>query len=462
MAHFRPRYDGGYPRMTLFSRSAAGNATAIPAAWLRSLGCVVVLALLSACGSGPQVNANREASDYASRARGDYRPPGPPSDPWGPYIREAAKRFDVPDAWIRAVMHQESGGNLYRNGRLITSGAGAMGLMQVMPATYDELRERHNLGPDPFDPHENIMAGTAYLREMYDIYGSPGFLAAYNAGPTRLDDYLSNNRGLPDETRKYVASIGPRLADASPRRRSPAEQYAMNTLPTYIPAGTRYGRNGAPPVDISSFAYRTDSGGAARQGGVPAPAPGPVQVAQLLEPPRAPEAAPEPVQVAEVTGTSEPVRVSEPAPMPDSTRSEPVAMAVPPPSRPHASPVEQVALFVPPTPPQSRFHLFASAQAAEPVPMRHAASGASSGGRWAIQVGAFSNESLAHAALGAARDKARDPLSAAHASVSGVRQPKGTLYRARLVGLSREAAVQACEKLSRKSNCIVLSPDAQS
>ncbi len=422
--------------MTLFPRSPAGTTV-----WLRRFGCVAVLGLLAACGtSGPQVSAKDEASQYAAKARGDYRPPGPPSDPWGPYIKEASARFDVPDRWIREVMRQESGGTLYRNGRLITSGAGAMGLMQVMPATYDELRERYNLGPDPFDPHENILAGTAYLREMYDIYGSPGFLAAYNAGPNRLDDYLSNNRTLPDETRKYVASIGPRLADAAPNRRSPAEQYAMNALPTYIPAGTRYGRNGPPPEVSSGFAYRLAPGSDGRPaGGVPAPAPGPVQVAQLPEPPRAPEPS------------------SAPAPM----RVEQVALAEPPPPPP--APIEQVAMYVPPAQPHSRFHLIARAEAAEPVPMRRGTPASSAGGHWAIQVGAFGSENLAHAALGAAKDQARDPLSAARPAVSSVRQPKGTLYRARMVGLSRDAAVQACEKLSRgRSNCIVLSPDAQS
>ena len=401
-----------------------------------------MVGLLSACGGGgTKVSATDEAAQYAARAHGDYRPPGPASDPWGPYIKEASKRFDVPDRWIREVMRQESGGRQYQGGRLVTSGAGAMGLMQVMPGTYDELRERHGLGPDPFDPHENIMAGTAYLREMYDIYGSPGFLAAYNAGPNRLDDYLTNNRTLPDETRKYVAAIGPRLADASPNRRSPAEQYAMNTLPTYIPAGTRYGRNGAPPDTGSSFAYRIDTGGSdSRQRGTPVPAPGPVQIAQLPEPPRMPE-----------TRSLE----RSPAPM----RVEQVAMAVPPTPAPT---IEQVALYVPPAQPRSRFRLIASAQAAEPVPMRRNSAGGSSGGSWAIQVGAFGSENLAHAALGTAKDNARDPLASARPSVSGVRQPKGVLYRARMVGLSRDAAVQACEKLNRRSSCIVLSPDAQS
>ena len=174
--------------------------------------------------------------------------------------------------WIRSVMRVEFGGNQYQNGQLITSSAGAMGLMQVMPETYDELQGRYSLGDDPFDPHDNILAGTAYLREMYDIYGSPGFLAAYNAGPRRLDDYLSNNRPLPDETRRYVAMIGPNIVGVYPTSRSPAEDYAMNALPIDIPRGTRYGR----ATQLAS----------SRGGGGRAPMRGPVEVAQLPEPPR--------------------------------------------------------------------------------------------------------------------------------------------------------------------------------
>ena len=126
---------------------------------------------------------------------------------------------------------------------------------------------RYSLGDDPFNPHDNILAGTAYLREMYDIYGSPGFLAAYNAGPRRLDDYLSNNRPLPDETRRYVAMIGPEIVGVYPSSRSPAEDYAMNALPIDIPPGTRYGR----AIQLAS----------SRGGGGRVPARGAVQVAQL-------------------------------------------------------------------------------------------------------------------------------------------------------------------------------------
>ena len=121
-------------------------------------------------------------------------------DQWEPLIAEASRRFGVPESWIRAVMRAESGGQTMLDGRPITSRAGAMGLMQVMPETYDEMRRRHRLGADPYDPHDNILAGAAYLREMYDRYGYPGFLAAYNAGPERYDDYLMRGRALPQET----------------------------------------------------------------------------------------------------------------------------------------------------------------------------------------------------------------------------------------------------------------------
>src|SRR3546814_10296010 len=118
-------------------------------------------------------------------------------------IEEAVRRFGIPAAWIRAVMRAESAGDV----RAISS-AGAMGLMQIMPDTWAELRVRHRLGRDPYDPRDNILAGAAYLREMYDRYGPPGFLAAYNAGPGRYEEYLAG-RPLPAETRAYVAALLP-------------------------------------------------------------------------------------------------------------------------------------------------------------------------------------------------------------------------------------------------------------
>jgi hypothetical protein len=143
--------------------------------------------------------------------------PPDPKDPWRDLIAEASGRFDVPEQWIRAVMHRESGGRATVKGKPITSPAGAVGLMQVMPATYAELRDRHGLGPTPADPRDNIMAGTAYLREMYDQFGSPGFLAAYNCGPACYSAVQAGRQRLPRETKQYVAALAPVVAKTTPR-----------------------------------------------------------------------------------------------------------------------------------------------------------------------------------------------------------------------------------------------------
>ncbi|HZH46035.1 MAG TPA: transglycosylase SLT domain-containing protein, partial [Roseococcus sp.] len=212
------------------TRHAARSAMP-PAA--RSVAALALAGLLAACGNTASGPATGGGSSYASASR-SYDPPGPRSDPWGPYIREASRRFDVPEAWIREVMRQESGGR-----PTATSPVGAMGLMQVMPGTYRELRARHNLGDDPYHPYDSLMAGTAYIRQMYDLYGSPAFLVAYNAGPRRLENYLYNNGGMPNETRNYVARVGPGVLRASPVRRAPAEVYAAAEIPLSVPAGPR-------------------------------------------------------------------------------------------------------------------------------------------------------------------------------------------------------------------------------
>ncbi|WP_375403003.1 lytic transglycosylase domain-containing protein [uncultured Sphingomonas sp.] len=126
---------------------------------------------------------------------------------WRPYIAEASRRFGVPVAWIERVMQAESGGRTLLGGRPITSRAGAMGLMQLMPGTWAEMRRAHGLGPDPHDPRDNILAGTAYLRLMHDRCGYPGLFAAYNAGPARYAVHLSSGRRLPGETRAYLESV---------------------------------------------------------------------------------------------------------------------------------------------------------------------------------------------------------------------------------------------------------------
>ena len=130
----------------------------------------------------------------------------PRFDPWSGHIREAATRFGIPEIWIREVMRMESGGN-----QLSLSHAGAMGLMQVIPSTYATLRWKHGLGPNPWDPRDNILAGAAYIREMYDLYGFPAFLAAYNAGPGRVEGFVNRTGILPAETVHYLSVLTPRL-----------------------------------------------------------------------------------------------------------------------------------------------------------------------------------------------------------------------------------------------------------
>lgn len=372
------------------------DAPAAPLRMLRLLGCLAVLASLAACASGPKVSAEQEAKQYQARARGNYTPPGPKSDPWGPYITEASSKYDLPDRWIREVIRAESSGKVME-----TSGPGAMGLMQVMPATFDELRGRYDLGDDPYDPHDNIMAGTAYLREMYDLYGSPGFLAAYNAGPGRYDDYLTRNKGLPTETRNYVAKIAPRIQGVEPNRASPATQYAMNVIPINIPAGPRYPKAHQAPVALAD----TRRSGFTR---------GAVQTASLPEPQRQPAVPPQAQAPAQTYAALQPL----PAPVGrQSFRLIPQAMA---------------------------------------DTMPRSTGGATT---WAIQVGAYGNEGMARAAADTARQRVAS--MSARSTVGTIKQASNTLYRARVTGLSRDGAVQACEKMGKGHNCIVLSPDAQ-
>jgi hypothetical protein len=166
-------------------------------AWLGT-GITIALLIPAAAAAGGQPVAAPSAS-------------APAADRFAVFVSDAARRFGIPEAWIRAVMRFESGGQVRA-----TSPKGAIGLMQLMPGTWSDLSLRYGLGDDPFDPHDNITAGAGYLRELHDRYGAPGFLAAYNAGPARYEDHLATGRPLPAETRAYVAAVAPWLSgDAS-------------------------------------------------------------------------------------------------------------------------------------------------------------------------------------------------------------------------------------------------------
>ena len=361
---------------------------------LRRIVTLATLTVLAGCATHTArlQQQTHEAAKYAARARADYTPPGPPGDPWGPYIHEAAGRFDMPDQWVRGVMQQESGGRMYEFGQLITSPVGAMGLMQVMPATYDELRARYSLGDDPYDPHANILAGTGYMRELYDAYGAPAFLAAYNAGPRRLDDYLTRNRPLPDETRHYVAKIGPSLYGARPLRIADAQNLAMNQIPINIPSGPRY-----PVQRTARYA----------------------------------------IAAVERRGKYTTVRY----------RTQPEAL-------PQPEPPPQYAMAQVAKPAHGGFHLVGRAYA-DTIPVR---SGGPAVGGWGVQVGAFATAALAKSAAEQARAAG---LSAGRVVVGEARGPRGTLYRARVVGLSREAATAGCDRAGHRA-CVIVSANSQS
>jgi len=115
--------------------------------------------------------------------------------PYEEIIGAAADRYRIPAALIRAVIKQESNFNAEA-----VSHKGAMGLMQLMPETADLLGVN-----DPFEPDENIFGGTQYLVDLIRRYDGNlnKALAAYNAGPTRVQDSIPNFR----ETRNFVDSV---------------------------------------------------------------------------------------------------------------------------------------------------------------------------------------------------------------------------------------------------------------
>lgn len=232
---------------------------------------VMLLACGIALGAGPATTLAQSAPVARTVA----------ADPHGGHIAEASQRFGIPEHWIRAVLRAESAGDV----RAI-SAAGAIGLMQVMPDTWAGLRLRYRLGRDPYDPRDNILAGTAYLREMWDRYGNvAAMLAAYNAGPGRYDEHRATGRPLPAETRAYVAALAPALGGAvaagTPEKQSapppdwrdaplfvmrPSDRRAADPLQTIGTSGDARPtvpvreRRDAEPRDGSMFIARADDG----------------------------------------------------------------------------------------------------------------------------------------------------------------------------------------------------------
>jgi D-alanyl-D-alanine carboxypeptidase len=420
--------------------------------------------LLAACAQpnyGPGRGRVEIGADGWRRPTHYYPPPGPAEDPWGPYIREASARFAVPGHWVRAVMHQESGGE-----QQATSPVGAMGLMQIMPATYEELRVRYQLGDDPYEPRNNLLAGTAYIREMYDRFGAPGFLAAYNAGPDRVDSYLARRAPLPDETVNYVAAIAPNLGTDVPK-----------SGPFAVYASARSGRAQRPTV--ASLAAGCDLNAAynpnhpcsiLEQASVQA---APIQTAsapQLGANGCDLDAAYDPshpcISLPQTAAVSAPTRqaVAQPAgygvqlasaggcdPNAAYNPDRPCRVATAASSAPSSARVHQIAATT-----QATYY-----PAPKPVPPQRPGHPAEPSGDWAIQVGAFANPSLARAVAEGARAQAPHELRSAALALQPTAPFGGkVLYRARLARLSATAASNACAHLNqRQLPCVVVRPN---
>lgn len=198
-----------------------------PAGWLK-LGAVAATAMvvtLTSRASASEKPAQIRSASARSAA----------VDQWSGLLAEAAVRTGLPAIWLRDLMRAESNGNA-----LAVSPKGAIGLMQLMPATYAMLRIPLGLGADPFAPRDNVLAGATYLRLLADRYGWPGALAAYNSGPGRLDALLTHGRALPAETIAYVWRLAAEHAGGfggSVALRSPTPSgAALNARPNARPA----------------------------------------------------------------------------------------------------------------------------------------------------------------------------------------------------------------------------------
>ena len=433
------------------------------------------LVLLSACAGGEHGAGytSETTAYYLAHAAHNYNPPGPPGDPWGPYIQIAAQHFDVPAMWIRQVMRVESGGHEYSGGHLIVSSAGAMGLMQLEPGTYQEMAERYGLGDDPFNPYDNIMAGAAYIHEMYQIYGSPGFLAAYNAGPGRLDSFINSHEPLPDETVNYVAMIAPNIDGYYPQRRSTADELALNTEPMgdggILPSG--FTPEAPTPAELSAPVQIASLAPVSTPVEDDSPAPVTVPVSSIM---------PQVAQIQTAQAQSMPVQnvpvqvasIQPPVPMPPYVPAPPPAPVVHYVPAPPPAPVRMAsssAIYTPysaplPPPPQISQHNFSLIPPAmADTPPAQDVSFNSGHHSWGIQVGAYDSPSNARAALGMAELTGASILTRAQPVVMTIHTGSGTKYRARFVGLQHEEAVNACTRLSGgPTGCVVLSPDAQS
>jgi D-alanyl-D-alanine carboxypeptidase len=476
-----------FPSRAVFSQCVQSIARSGRWPFLLVLPVIFILAACGQQGSLPYSESGPSAIGAVPQQY--YPPPGPPEDPWGPYIHEAAARFNVPEQWIRAVMQEESGGE-----EQAVSPVGAMGLMQVMPETYEELRVTYGLGADPFNPHDNILAGAAYIHEMYDEFGSPGFLAGYNAGPDRVESYLAGTARLPHETRHYIAAIAPYLGDAIPPS-GPLANYAAagsagvfkgrmsvaslaagcdldaaydpshpctsleEAATTSSPQQVAFAETGANGCDLD-VAYDPNhpctSLPQAAAGPAPVEAPArqsPVEQAALTgcdadtayypDHPCRPTATAPPVRLA-MNEYCDPNAAYDPDhPCRPTGEARVPRLQLPRSAVSRRDRAEPSAAIV-----SSAHHRPAPRNMAEPAARD-----------WAIQIGAFKNPRLARAVAEGARRQARGQLRTAALTLPSTPFRGAVLYRARLAHLSEREAAAACTQLNRRQlPCIVVRP----
>jgi hypothetical protein len=130
----------------------------------------------------------------------------PQAQPYGSIclmLESAARSHDLPVEFFARLIWQESRFRADAVGPTTRSGAQARGIAQFMPRT---AADRSLL--DPFDPIQALPKAAEFLRELHARFGNLGLAAAaYNAGPTRLSEWLAGTGSMPDETRRYVLAI---------------------------------------------------------------------------------------------------------------------------------------------------------------------------------------------------------------------------------------------------------------
>ncbi|WP_369692604.1 transglycosylase SLT domain-containing protein [Aristophania vespae] len=273
------------------------------------------------------------------------------------------------------------------------------------------MRNQYNLGPDPYNPRDNILAGTAYIRQMYEIYGSPGFLAAYNDGPGNVDHYLRQNRPLPKETRNYVKAIGPKIAGIWPKNRSKADLMVA-----------RYDRTAQRRSSVDTSSLNTtslDDGASAAE--------------SLTDSSSSSVAAPSDNQsVSSVWASrgfspaSPPVRAKKPRPAPEPK---------------HVVEVRSIPL-------------------AHPTRKRGRATDIIQSARtdWAIQIGSYASKKQASVVANKLRHFVVSSKGKTRTTIMAVHVKGRVLYRARYTGLTRAQAYSSCQRLTAITPCFAISP----